>query len=262
MEMIKELELAKKAAISAGEFLRKRQAIKIDALEGKDLKLSSDRLSEKIIMDILAESGIPILSEECGFQCESTGPERADIKRAQKLCWIIDPLDGTVNYFKGMDELACVSIGLWREDRPVLGVVYRFMTEELYCGGEGIAACKNGIPIRPSDVRRTKDAVMAAGFPVKRAYDTDSLSQFVRQVQHFKKVRMLGAAAVMSTFVACGKIDAYFEDEIMLWDVAAGTAIVNAAGGSSVLELLQDYKVICKCFATKELMEDYYAKGL
>ena len=63
MEMIKELELAKKAAISAGEFLRKRQAIKIDSLEGKDLKLSSDRLSEKIIMDILAESGIPILSE-------------------------------------------------------------------------------------------------------------------------------------------------------------------------------------------------------
>jgi len=247
----KELELAVRAAREAGNFLKKREEIHVDALEGKDIKLSSDKLSEKIIMDILEESGIPILSEEYGFRGEEG-----------RLCWIIDPLDGTINYFKGIDEMACVSIALWREDRPVLGVVYRFMKDELYYGGEGIGARMNGTPIRPSDIRRTEEAVMASGFPVKRAYDTESLSQFVKQVQYFKKVRMLGAAAIMSTFVACGKFDAYFEDEIMLWDVAAGTAIVNAAGGSTVLELLQDHKVICKCFATKELMEDYYAKGL
>lgn len=247
----KELELAIRAAKAAGEFLKKREDIRVDALEGKDIKLSSDKMSEKIIMDILAESGIPILSEECGFKGEEG-----------KRCWIIDPLDGTINYYKGMDELACVSIALWKEDGPLLGVVYRFMAEELYYGEEGFGAYRNEIPVQPSDIRQTQHAVMAAGFPVKRAYDTESLSQFVKQVQHFKKVRMLGAAAIMSTFVACGKIDAYFEDEIMLWDVAAGVAIVNAAGGSTELKLLQDNKVICKCFATKELMEDYHAKGL
>ncbi len=247
----KELEMAVHAAKEAGDFLRQRERIHVDASEGKDIKLSSDKISEKIIMDILWESGIPILSEEYGFKGEEG-----------KLCWIIDPLDGTINYFKGMDEMACVSIALWEEDRPVLGVVYRFMKDELYYGGEGIGAYMNDVPIRPSDIRRTEDAVMAAGFPVKRAYDTESLSQFVKQVQHFKKVRMLGAAAIMSTFVACGKFDAYLEDEIMLWDVAAGAAIVKAAGGRTVLKLLQDHKVICKCFATKELMEDYYAKGL
>ncbi len=251
MGMSKELELAKKAAKAAGEFLKKREKIKIDSLEGKDIKLSSDKLSEKIIMDILEESGIPVLSEEYGFKGEEG-----------QLCWIIDPLDGTINYFKGMDEMACVSIALWKEDRPVLGVVCRFMKDELYYGGEGLDACMNDVPIHPSDIRQTENAVMATGFPVKRAYDTESLSQFVKQVQYFKKVRMLGAAAIMSTFVACGKFDAYFEDEIMLWDVAAGVAIVNAAGGSTVLKPLQDNKVICKCFATKELMEDYYAKGL
>ncbi|MCM1175025.1 MAG: inositol monophosphatase [Blautia sp.] len=231
--------------------MKKRDEIQVDALNGRDIKLSSDRLSEKIMMDILEESGIAVLSEEYGFKGEEGN-----------RCWIIDPLDGTINYYKGMDEMACVSVALWKEDRPVLGVIYRFRMDELYYGEEGFGAYMNNMPIQPSDIQQTEAAVMAAGFPVKRAYDTESLSKFVKQVQFFKKVRMLGTAAIMSVFVACGKFDAYFEDEIMVWDVAAGVAIVNAAGGSTVLKLLQDNKVICKCFATKELMEDYYAKGL
>ena len=249
--MSKELELAIKAAKAAGEFLAQRKDIHVDALEGKDIKLSSDKMSEKIILDILYASGISILSEEYGFKGEES-----------KLCWIIDPLDGTINYFKGMDEMACVSIALWKEDKPVLGVVYRFMKDELFYGEEGKGAFLNGKEINPSDIQETGQAVMATGFPVKRAYDTESLTQFVKQVQNFKKVRMLGAAAIMGTFVACGRFDAYFEDEIMLWDVAAAVALVNAAGGSTTLELLNDSKCICKCFATKALMEDYYAKGL
>ncbi len=251
MQISKELELAIKAAKAAGEFLAQRKDIRVDALEGKDIKLSSDKMSEKIIMDILDESGISILSEEYGFKGEES-----------KLCWIIDPLDGTINYFKGMDEMACVSIALWKEDKPVLGVVYRFMKDELFYGELGEGAFLNGEEIKPSDIKETGQAVMATGFPVKRAYDTESLTQFVKQVQNFKKVRMLGAAAIMGTFVACGRFDAYFEDEIMLWDVAAAVALVNAAGGSTMLELLNDSKCICKCFATKALMEDYYAKGL
>lgn len=239
-----ELELAKKAARSAGEFLRKRQNIYIDSQKGKDIKLSSDKMSEKIIMDILEESNIPILSEEYGFKGKES-----------ELCWIVDPLDGTVNYLKGIDELVCVSVALWQKDRPVLGVVYQFMKDELFYGSVGKGAFLNHKKIEPSHVTGTTQAVMATGFPVKRSYDTESLSKFVKQIQCFKKVRMLGTAAIMGTYVSCGKLDAYFEDEIMLWDIAAAVAIVNAAGGASSLELSADYKCFCKCFATKALME-------
>lgn len=231
--------------------MKRREGIHIDALDGKDIKLSSDKMSEKIIMDILEESNIPILSEEYGFK----GTEG-------ELCWIVDPLDGTINYFKGLDDFACVSVALWEKGRPVLGVVYRFMKDELFCGAEGVGAFLNDMEMKPSDIKETSQAVMATGFPVKRSYDTESLSKFVKQVQCFKKVRMLGAAALMGTFVACGRLDTYFEDEIMLWDVAAAVAIVNAAGGATSLELLDDNKCLCKCFATKALMEDYYAKSL
>lgn len=247
----RELVLAKKAAKSAGEFLRKRENIHVDALDGKDIKLSSDKMSEKIIMDVLEESGLPVLSEEYGFKGEEG-----------EQYWIVDPLDGSLNYFKGLDEFACVSVALWQKDRPVLGVVYRFMKDEMFYGCEGKDAYLNGEKIRPSDVRETSQAVMATGFPVKRSYDTKSLEKFVRQIQGFKKVRMLGAAAIMGTFVSCGRLDAYFEDEIMLWDIAGAMAIVNAAGGATSLELTDEHKCLCKCFATRALMEDYYAKGL
>ncbi len=249
--MSKELNLAIEAAKLAGSFLKERKDIHIDSFEGKDIKLSSDKLSEKIIIDKLKDSGISVLSEECGFSGDN-----------KETCWIIDPLDGTINYYKGLDDIACVSIALWKNSRPVLGVVYRFKVDELYYGEEGYGAYLNGNPIATSNIEETGKAIMATGFPVKRSYDTESLSGFVKQVQFFKKVRMLGAAAIMSTFVACGIFDAYFEDEIMIWDVCAGVAIVNAAGGSTVLEMLEDNKCICKCFATNKLKEDYYAKSL
>ena len=249
VEQEKELQLAIKAAKAAGDYLKSRKGIHVDSMEGRDIKLSSDKNSEKIIMDILSESGISVLSEEYGLK-----------KEEGEACWIVDPLDGTINYYKGIDELACVSIALWKEESPVVGVINRFAKDELFYGSMDKGAYLNEKPIHTSGMTETGQAVMATGFPVKRAYDTKSLTDFVKQIQYFKKVRMLGAAAIMGTFVACGRLDAYFEDEIMLWDVAAATAIVNAAGGSTMLKILQDNKVICKCFATKELMEDYYAK--
>lgn len=245
----KELKLAINAANSAGEFLKRREGVLIDSYEGKDIKLSTDKNSEKIIFDVLRESNIPILSEESSGNCCK-----------EDKCWIVDPLDGTMNYYKGMDELSCVSIALWDEGRPVVGVINRYSRNELFSGCVDGKAYLNGKEIQTSDIKETKQAVMSTGFPVKRTYDTDSLMDFVKQVQEFKKVRMLGTAAIMGAYVACGRFDAYFEDEIMIWDVAAAVAIVNAAGGSTVLKELSDNKVICKCFATEELMSDYYTK--
>ncbi len=243
------LDLAIKAAQEAGNYLKKHEPVHVDSMEGRDIKLSSDKKSEQTIMGILKESGIPILSEEYGF-----------MGNHGDTYWIVDPLDGTINYYKGIDELACVSIALWKDGCPVLGVVNRFAKDELFYGSSTEGAYLNSERIYTSDIKVTQQAVMATGFPVKRSYDNDSLISFVKQVQNFKKVRMLGTAAIMGTFVAAGKFDAYFEDEIMIWDVAAAVAIVNAAGGETVLEMLDDNKVVCKCFATNELMRDYYSK--
>lgn len=248
----KELEIAKSAAIKAGKYLKEYTNIHVDDTKGKDIKLSSDKNSEKILIQELELTSIPILSEECGL-----------VNRTEsEYCWIIDPLDGTANYWKGMKEFACVSVALWKSGEPIVGVVYRFELDELYFGVVGEGAYCNGQVIYTSSVGDTKNAVIATGFPVHRNYSTESLAKFIRQVQKFKKVRMLGAAAIMGAFVGAGKIDVYMEDEIMLWDIAAATAIVKAAGGEIEIEILNDYKCICKCFANHKLKEDYYAEGI
>lgn len=248
-----ELEIAKQAATEAGAYLRNCSSLHVDDQEGKDIKLSVDKESEKILVHRLSQTGYAILSEECG---EVYGESR------EGLHWIIDPLDGTANYWKGMKELCCVSVALWKKEEPVLGVVYRFATDELFWGVVDEGAFCNGQPIHTSATQTVADAVIATGFAVRRNYGTESLTRFVRQVQRFKKVRMLGAAAIMGTFVGNGRVDAYMEDEIMLWDIAAAVAIVKAAGGTATVQLLKDYKCICRCFANHGLKEDYDAKGV
>ncbi|MCI8891897.1 MAG: inositol monophosphatase family protein [Eubacterium sp.] len=248
-----ELEIAKKAVFKAGEYLKNCSSLHVDAQEGKDIKLSADKESERILVEGLSQTGYAILSEECG---EVYGESE------EGLHWIIDPLDGTANYWKGMKELCCVSVALWKKEAPVLGVVYRFTADELFWGVVNEGAFCNGQPVHTSAVQSVSDAVLATGFAVRRDYCTESLTRFVRQVQRFKKVRMLGAAAIMGTFVGAGRVDAYMEDEIMLWDIAAAAAIVQAAGGMVTVQILDDYKCICKCFANTRLKEDYDAEGV
>lgn len=243
----KELELAIKAARTAGDFLRENYNPEVDSQIGKDIKLSYDKKSEQIIIDILSETGIPILSEEKGMIGE----------RTQGKMWIIDPLDGTANYWKGIKELACVSIALWENGKPILGVINRFSQNEIYSGVVGDGAWLNGVKIHTSYTENIKDAFIATGFPVKRDYDAESLNRFIKQVQSFKKVRMLGAAAIMGAFVAAGKIDVYIEEQIMMWDIAASSAIVKAAGGIIDVTPTEEDKCICKLFANETLYEEY-----
>lgn len=247
-----ELKLAKEAAGKAGDILKKKGKMEIDSEIGKDIKLNSDRMSEKVIVDILKETKYPILSEEMGL-LEGNDKE---------YLWIIDPLDGSANYWKGMSELCCTSIALWKNGRPMLGVINRFFVGELYYGVVGMGAWKNECKITTSDTAYPSKAVLATGFPVYRDYSENGLKGFIRDIQNFKKVRMLGAAAVMGAFVAEGKIDAYMEDEIMLWDIAASSALVLAAGGVAEIKESADYKCICRLFANKELKGNYYADGV
>ena len=249
MPMDELLNLAVYAAEKAGDFLCRKCGITVDSCVGKDIKLSSDRQSEAIIIETLASSGIPILSEECGY-----------VGGASNRHWIVDPLDGSMNYYKGLDDYACVSIALWENGKPVLGVINRFARGEVFTGLPLYrVAALNGKSIKPSDVVAAEDAVMATGFSARWDYSDDGLLSFFGRVRRFKKVRMLGAAALMAVFVACGRVDAYFEEDIMLWDIAAAMAIVQAAGGCVSYQPKDGYKCAFKCFSQKRLMEDFDA---
>jgi myo-inositol-1(or 4)-monophosphatase len=246
----KELELAKAAARKAGGFLRSAGGGTVESSAGKDIKLREDREAEKIILDMLAEhSEHPALAEESGM----SAPERSGPR------WIVDPLDGSYNYYRGMRELCAVSIALWDGDKPVLGVVHKFCADEMYEGLIGHGAFLNGRPLVPSRLTELSQAVCATGLSVKGGFDARRLEEYIRLFQVFKKVRMLGAASLMSVYVGAGKVDVYQEKDILLWDIAAGAAVSLAAG--AVAEIV--IKDSCKCdvalCANTELHSDYYA---
>ena len=247
----REMALAIKAVCAAGDFLLQREGINLDSDEKRDIKLSSDKLSEKIIMDLLKETGISILSEEYGAYAGS-GEYR----------WIIDPLDGTVNYWKGIDELSCVSVALWRGNEPLLGVVNRFHSGELFYGSVDSGAFLNDKAVYVSTVTKTEKAIVATGFPTYMDFSPENIERIVRKLRSFKKVRMLGTAAIMGSFVAAGRFDAYIEENIKLWDIAAAAALVKSAGGTIDIKLLNNYNCICRLFSSQALLEDYDAKSL
>ncbi len=223
MRWQRELNLAVEAAKSAGNFLRMQKGKKdILSSKGRDIKLRADRESETIILESLKVSDYPVLAEESG---------QHGVMDSQLPVWIVDPLDGTLNFSRGL-PLCCISIALWQGEKPILGVIYDFNGEELFVGlvGKGAWCGERGVSV--SDISVVENAVLGTGFQVGRNFSDESLKGFLARVQRFKKVRLLGSAALSLAYVACGRIDAYMEEDIMLWDIAAGAALVLAAGGS------------------------------
>jgi myo-inositol-1(or 4)-monophosphatase len=229
------LHLAESAALLAGAQLRSRRGEwrEVTASAGRDVKIAADRNSEALIVERLAGSGIPLYSEEAGAIDGRRTSRRS--KKATGPLWIIDPLDGSLNYHQGI-PLCCVSIALYDGPRPILGVVYDFNHDEMFCGRSGRGAWLNHRPMEPSRTEFVSRAVLATGFPVHTDFSAPALSEFVGAVQGFRKVRLLGSAALSLCYVACGRVDAYREDGIMFWDVAAGCAVVEAAGGTVSVE--------------------------
>jgi len=220
-EMDSWLSIAKEAALKAGAYLLDSdQSSKDISLNiGKDVKITADVRSESIILDYLKEkTDFHILSEENGF---IEGNDK-------KFTWIVDPLDGSMNYLRGI-PLCCVSIGLWQGMDAILGVVYDFFRSELYSGIAGRGAWLNGVEIRSSAIDSKENAVLCTGFPVNTDFSTKSLMSFIQKVRGYKKVRLLGSAALSLAYVASGKADAYMENDIMIWDVAGGLAIASGS---------------------------------
>lgn len=219
------LEIAENAARLAGDFLNSSRSSmeKVIVDRRRDVKIRGDKRSEKIILSYLKNNTkIYILSEE--------NPQYAVKDGSGSLLWIVDPLDGSLNYSRGI-PLCCVSIGLWYGDRPVLGAIYDFNNDEMFLGLIGEGAWLNGQEIKVSTNKRKEQAVLCTGFPVNTNFSPDAIITFMEHIRSYKKVRLLGSAALSLAYVASGRADAYYEKDIMLWDVAAGAAIVKAAGG-------------------------------
>jgi len=219
------LALAKQAAeLAAKRLVTECAAGKVVRCDtDKDIKLEADFALDRILVQSLsAHSAWPIVSEE---RVETVGAISPNGYR-----WIIDPLDGSLNFARGI-PFAAISIALWQGMTPLVGVVHDVSRAEVFSGIVGEGAWLNEQPIHVSQVRAQRHAVLCAGFPVREDFSTESLQAVVTGIQQYKKVRWLGSAALSLAYVACGRADVYQERQIALWDVAAGVAIVQAAGG-------------------------------
>jgi myo-inositol-1(or 4)-monophosphatase len=222
--LIRELEAAVLAAREAGESLRDafgaEQAVRY---KGEvDIVTEVDERAERLIREILlgAFPNYGMLAEEGGWL---SGQEE-DIR------WIVDPLDGTTNYAHGL-PIFCVSIALEKAGEVVLGVVHDPMREETYTAERGEGATLNGEPIRVSDTDEPIRALIATGFPHDRAQMPEALDLFGRFEALSRGMRRLGATALDLCYVACGRLDGYYERGIWAWDIAAGSLILEEAGG-------------------------------
>ena len=215
---------AESAARAAGDLLDRSRASKIVVEDlRRDIKLNVDVETEDEIIDILS-GDIPILCEENGW-----------IGASAETYWIVDGLDGTVNYSHEI-PLSCVSIGLIVNGISTVGVIYDYVHEEMFTGIVGLGSFLNGVPIQVNDNTDVSKALLLTALSTKLEFSSRSLLEFVQGLDQWRKVRMLGTAALSMAYVAAGRADACQIKNIMFWDVAAGIAIVNAAGGRVVTE--------------------------
>ena len=212
-------DLAIGAAIKAGEFLNKsksdEKAVYKDV--GRDIKLIIDQDTEKLIRSSLQTTNIPILGEEYGGEI------------SEGRYWVIDPIDGTANYFRGLDE-CCVSIALMEDDEALIGVIFNFNNNQMFTAVKDHGAFLNNAKISVSDITSKNKASITTGFPASESIE--SSMDFLEDLKGWKKVRMFGSAALSCAYVASGKCDYYAEKGVFLWDFAAGICLVKEAGGN------------------------------
>lgn len=213
-------QLAGKNLSEAGAKLRNvRSAI------GRDVKLQADVDSEALIRKELAtRTGLPVIGEEEGGD--------ATLLTRKEPFWVVDPLDGTYNYMRGVPT-CCVSIALMQGGDFVLGVIHDFNRDETFSGGKGLGMFVNGEKITPAWERVASKATLQTGLTTAQEYDEKTLRAFYLDAQRFKKTRAIGSAATALAWVAAGRCDVYHENSIRLWDIAAGVALIKAGGGDA-----------------------------
>lgn len=181
-----------------------------------------DKESERAIV-----AGLQKILPGSGF----IGEEGTSIKGTNDYTWIIDPLDGTTNFTHGLPPFA-ISIGLARNEKVELGIVYEVNLKECFHGSLDTGAFCNGKPIRVSAVNSLNAGLLATGFPYYMFDKMDAYLQIIRKfLDDTHGIRRLGSAAVDLAYVAAGRLEGFFEYNLNPWDVAAGTFLVQTAGG-------------------------------
>ena len=223
----KHLNTAKKAALGAGKILldEKNNLKKELSSTNKDIKLLADIKAEEYIKNLILDTGIDILAEESSLEK----------KALPDIFWVVDPLDGTANYSRDI-PLCCVSIALVANFVPVMGVIYDFNNDNLYEGSINTKARMNGQRIKVSNIKSPNRGILMTGLPNDTDYSNEAMLKMIKNFQDWRKVRMIGSAALAAIYVASGRAELYTENKSYLWDVAAGAAIVNAAGGQAIVK--------------------------
>lgn len=189
-----------------------------------DLVTEADFASQERIRELLL-SRFP----EHGFLGEEDGTDIAP--RDGRHRWIVDPLDGTVNYVHGVPNFA-VSVALECEGRIIAGAIYDPSLDECFTAEAGGGAFLNGIPIRTSGTTQLTEALVVASFPAGIQEGHPEIERFVRALVATQSLRRTGSAALNLSYLAAGRFDAYWATTTKIWDIAAGFLILSEAGGS------------------------------
>lgn len=221
------IDLAKAVALEAGDVLMQRfgrlSGSEIERRGARDVVTAADRAAEEHVTRRLREAdpGIPVIGEE--------SHDGSDVPAGP--AWIVDPLDGTVNFVQGI-PLFAVSIGLVEDGRPVLGVVHAPALGMTFWGAPGTGMFEGDRPASVSATPLLSDAIVATGFAYRRnEVADDNVENLQRIILETRGIRRMGAAALDLAFVASGRLDGFWELHLKPWDVAAGAALVRAAGG-------------------------------
>lgn len=224
------LEVAVTAArAGAKELLRYWDSRTVSEKAPKDLVTDADLASQKAVREILMDAfdDYAFVGEEQG-ETEPPAAVRAGETDAPP-CWVVDPLDGTVNYVHQLQSFA-VSIGLYQAGKMRFGVILDPVTDELYTAIDQHGAYLNGQPIHTSGCEDLSQALVACSFPAGVKGDSPEVSRFVKILERCRSLRRLGSCALNMCYVAAGRLDGYWATNVSAWDSAAGIVIAREAG--------------------------------
>jgi myo-inositol-1(or 4)-monophosphatase len=244
-------QTGRQAALAAGAIMRLnyQKPHHITMKGAIDPVTETDFQCQEIIMGIIRQAfpDHSFLAEERVGEGEPMKPEPAGLAweaDPPPTCrWIIDPLDGTVNFAHGF-PMFCASIAFEADGVLEYGVIYDPMRDELFEGRRAGGASLNGRPIRVSRTDKMERALIATGFPYDiRERVPETVGRLGRMLAHTQGVRRAGAAALDMCYLACGRLDGYYEENLKPWDTAAGVVIITEAGGKITTFAGDDYDI-------------------
>ena len=197
--------------------------LQVSAKGPGDFVSSADKRTEKIIIEELhkAHPEYGILGEETGQINNSNSEDK----------WIIDPIDGTMNFLNGVPQFA-ISVAYEHNKEIVCGVIFNPVTNEMFYAEKGNGAFLNNSRIRVSNKKKINDALLVTGGPKQASKIKEKIfSEYINVSRNVSNIRKFGSASLDMAFVACGRFDGYWQRELNYWDIAAGVIIVKEAGG-------------------------------